>query len=74
MDGEKLSTPVLKLLQKHLGEHDDKAEICKTNGKVEPNPDLRDSENVPLGEDIHEYFSREVLPHVPNAWIDTSTD
>jgi hypothetical protein len=36
------------------------------------NPDLRDNENVPLGEDIYEYLKREVLPHVPDAWIDTS--
>ncbi len=70
MNGETLPAPALKLLQKHLGEHDDAAEICKTAGKVEPNPDLRDNENVPLGEDIHAYFQREVLPHVPNAWID----
>ncbi len=37
-----------------------------------PKPDtsLRDTENVPLGEDIHEYLNREVLPHVPDAWID----
>ena len=34
--------------------------------------DLRDYENVPLGEDIHDYLKREVLPHVPDAWIDTS--
>ena len=33
---------------------------------------LRDTENVPLKEDIHEYFEREVKPHVPNAWIDES--
>ena len=72
MNGEKLSAPALKLLQKHLGEHDDTAEICKTSGKIEPNPDLRDNENVPLGEDIHDYFKREVLPHVPSAWIDES--
>ncbi len=70
MNGEKLPAPALKLLQKHLGEHDDQAEICKATGKVEANPDLRDNENVPLGEDIHAYFKREVLPHVPNAWID----
>jgi len=70
MNGEKLPAPALKLLQKHLGEHDDQAELCKTAGKVEANPDLRDNENVPLGVDIHEYFQREVLPHVPNAWID----
>jgi type I restriction enzyme M protein len=31
---------------------------------------LRDTENVPLKEDINEYFRREVLPHVPDAWID----
>lgn len=31
---------------------------------------MRDTENVPLNEDIQEYFSREVLPFVPDAWID----
>jgi len=42
--------------------------------KVNPKPDssLRDTENVPLREDINEYFEREVLPHVPDAWIDES--
>lgn len=37
-----------------------------------PDPDLRDDENVPLSEDIDEYFKREVLPHVPDAWVDLS--
>ena len=55
----------------HLAEQDDAAEVCRTKGEAEPNPELRDNENVPLGEDIHEYFKREVLPHVPDAWIDT---
>jgi type I restriction enzyme M protein len=32
--------------------------------------DLRDSESVPLAENIHDYFLREVKPHVPEAWID----
>jgi len=36
----------------------------------EPDPELRDFENVPLKEDVAEYFRREVLPHVPDAWID----
>ena len=72
MDGEKLPAQALKLLQKHLGKHNDEAEVCTTKGKPEPNPELRDHENVPLGEDIHDYFKREVLPHVPNAWIDES--
>lgn len=38
-------------------------------GKVIPNPELRDYENVPLGEDINKYFAREVSSHVPDAWI-----
>lgn len=37
-----------------------------------PDTDLRDTENVPLNEDIEEYFEREVLPYVPDAWIDYS--
>ena len=42
------------------------------NGTVhfEPDPELRDHENVPLKDDIAAYFAREVLPHVPDAWID----
>jgi len=67
----KLSAAQLKLIVKHLSEHDDEAEVCKTKGKIEANPDLRDNENVPLTESVDDYFAREVLPHVPNAWIDT---
>lgn len=67
----KQPAPVFKLLVNHLAEQDDAAEVCRTKGEAEPNPELRDNENVPLGEDIHEYFKREVLPHVPDAWIDT---
>ena len=45
---------------------------AKGKGKGKPVPDasLRDTENVPLGEDVGEYFRREVLPHAPDAWID----
>ena len=39
-------------------------------GKPQPDADLRDTENVPLGEDVEAYFKREVLPHAPDAWID----
>lgn len=42
----------------------------KQKGKPQPNTALRDTENVPLGEDIDAYFQREVLPHAPDAWID----
>ena len=59
-----------KAILKALSEHDETADILyDKNGKPEPNPDLRDYENVPLGEDIRKYFKREVLPHVPDAWI-----
>ncbi|MDX7893595.1 class I SAM-dependent DNA methyltransferase [Aeromonas caviae] len=68
----KLPAPAFKLLVNHLAEQDDAADVCKSKGEPEANPDLRDNENVPLGEDIHEYLQREVLPHVPDAWIDTS--
>lgn len=40
----------------------------------EPDPDLRDFENVPFKEDIGAYFEREVLPHVPDAWMDRDKD
>jgi len=40
------------------------------DGEVLADPDLRDYENVPLDEDIDEYFAREVTSHVPDAWID----
>ena len=40
-------------------------------GKPEADSSLRDTENVPLKEDIQEYFKREVLPFAPDAWIDT---
>ena len=42
----------------------------KLKGKPMPDPDLRDTENVPLSEDVEVYFAREVLPHAPDAWID----
>ena len=42
----------------------------KQKGKPQPDADLRDTENVPLSEDVVEYFKREVLPHAADAWID----
>lgn len=41
-------------------------------GKVQADPKLRDTENIPLSEDIAEYMKREVLPYAPDAWIDES--
>ena len=45
-------------------------ELILKNGKKQPDSSLRDTETVPLKEDIDEYFKREVLPFVPDAWID----
>jgi type I restriction enzyme M protein len=44
--------------------------VKDSKGKPKPDANLRDSENIPLKDDIKEYFKREVLPHVPDAWID----
>ena len=50
---------------------DPEGEVQKSkDGSPEPDPDLRDYENIPLDEDIDTYFAREVMPHVPDAWID----
>jgi type I restriction enzyme M protein len=46
------------------------AERGKQKGKPQPNSALRDTENVPLAEDVKAYFKRQVLPHAPDAWID----
>jgi type I restriction enzyme M protein len=71
--GVRLSAPELKAVLGALGERDDTAEICRDrDGNPEPDVELRDTESVPLKESITEYFKREVLPHVPDAWIDES--
>ena len=67
-----LSAPELKAVLNALSERDPEADICMTKGQPEADPGLRDNENVPLGESIHTYFQREVIPHVPDAWIDES--
>ena len=68
-------TPQLKALLNALSERDTEADICESKGKPEPDSGLRDNENVPLGESVYDYFQREVMPHVPDAWIDeTKTD
>ena len=49
---------------------DEQGNIVKRAGKPVADADLRDTENIPLKEDIKEYFKREVLPYAPDAWID----
>ncbi|MGH9583159.1 MAG: type I restriction-modification system subunit M [Bryobacteraceae bacterium] len=49
--------------------------VLKNGGEgCEPDPELRDFENVPLKDDIKEYFRREVAPHAPDAWMDRGKD
>ena len=55
-----------------LSERNTEAEVCRDGkGRPEPDPQLRDRENVPLLEDVESFFEREVKPHVPDAWIDS---
>ena len=81
----KLPATVKKAILTALAERDPEAEPCRdADGKPEPDPDLRDTERVPLpeGDDpadadevpvsVRAFFDREVKPHVPDAWIDTS--
>lgn len=65
-----LEPPIKKAILKNLSERDETSDVVTDKkGNPEPDTDLRDYENVSLGEDIREYFKREVLPHVPDAWI-----
>ena len=51
---------------------DEKGELVLKKGKKQPDSNLRDTENIPLKENIEEYFKREVLPFASDAWIDKS--
>ena len=83
--GVKLPAPARKVILSALAERDETAAICRDkDGHPEPDPELRDSESVPLpqGDDpvdaegvpasVRAFFEREVKPHLPDAWIDTS--
>ena len=63
--------PELRMVLAALGERDETAEVCRDRrGNPEPDPEYRDTESIPLKESIQAYFAREVLPHIPDAWID----
>ena len=69
----KLPAPARKAVLNALSECDETAAVCRgRNGGLEPDPELRDTERVPLTEAVEDFFEREVLPHVPDAWIDES--
>ena len=80
----KLSAPVKKAILTALAERDETAAVCRgKDGTPEPDPELRDTERVPLVEgvdavdadgipaSVRAFFEREVEPHVAGAWIDT---
>jgi type I restriction enzyme M protein len=48
--------------------------VKKGKNDYEPDSGLRDYENIPLERDIDDYFKTEVLPHVPDAWMDRTKD
>ncbi|MEV6090836.1 class I SAM-dependent DNA methyltransferase [Streptomyces cellulosae] len=64
--------PFNKALREVVGVRDPEGEVQLVKGEPEPDGELRDYENVPLGEDVEEYLAREVHTHVPDAWIDHS--
>lgn len=69
--GLRLPAPARKAILSALSERDETAAICHDrDGKSEPDPELRDTESVPLAENVNSFCEREVKPHVPDAWID----
>ena len=64
---------IYNAIERVFGTSDEHADIARDkDGNPEPDTDLRDYENVPLSENVYDYFEREVRPHVPEAWIDES--
>ncbi|MEQ8330682.1 MAG: class I SAM-dependent DNA methyltransferase [Longimicrobiales bacterium] len=71
--GLKLTASLRKTVESALSERDEEAAVCTGKGGApEPDTDLRDYESVPLTEDVAAYMEREVLPYVPDAWVDES--
>ncbi|MCE5214407.1 MAG: type I restriction-modification system subunit M [Methanobacterium sp.] len=71
----KISPAFTKNIILALSEHDDKADyVTDAKGKKKPDGKLRDTEKIPLKENIDEYFKREVLPYYHDAWMDRKKD
>ena len=69
--GERISIAALRKVVIELGTRNPDADICvDAKGSPEPDPDLRDTEQISFREDIEAYFQREVIPSAPDAWID----
>ncbi len=69
----KVGKPVEKAVLEAATARDEQAPaVTDKKGRLAPDPELRDYENVPLTEDVKEYMKREVHPFVPDAWIEES--
>ncbi len=70
-----LSPNFIKNVILALSEHDNTADyVLDKKGNKLPDSNLRDSEKVPLKQDIEKYFDREVKPYYPDAWMDRKKD
>ena len=72
--GVTLGAALVKAIVNSIGERNENADVCRdSKGNVESDSTLRDTESIPLKEDIQEYFDREVKPHVSDAYMDEAT-
>jgi type I restriction enzyme M protein len=70
-----LSANFIKNIILALSEHDDTADyVLDAKGHKLPDSNLRDSEKIPLKQDIEDYFEKEVKPYYPDAWMDRKKD
>jgi type I restriction enzyme M protein len=71
----KLSATLAKVLVGEFSFRSNDAKVClDAKGKIEPDPEVRDTENVPLDEEVAEYFEREVQPFAQDAWINPTKE
>lgn len=69
-----VSAAAIKGIVGAIGVNSDEAEVCRdSKGNIESDSSLRDTETIPLKEDVWEYFDREVKPYVSDAYIDESS-
>ena len=68
----KVSKGLKNALIAAFGVQNPNAEAVEINGEVQMDSDLTDYENIPLNQNIQDYMAKEVLPHAPDAVIDTS--
>lgn len=67
----KVAKTFIKALINSFGQRDTQGDpVLDADGEIVPDSDLTDYENVPLTESVQDYFAREVLPHLPDAYID----